>query len=112
MVWRLAAVAAYLACLVVAFAILNADYSDWQGAFGAAVIGGVILGMGNDFWTSAALTVLAPAVAEPFGYPEKYLGSDAPELWFVGMMLIPFLLVAILIGVGLRKLWGPPKRTA
>ena len=87
MVWRLSAIAAYVGGLLICFAILNADYSDWQGAFAAAAIGGVILGLGNDFWTGAALTLLSPAVAELFGYPEKSVG-EPPELWFVGAMLI------------------------
>jgi hypothetical protein len=104
MSWRVIAIGAYIASLMAAFAILNADYTDWVPALALVIVGGLILGRVTDFWTSAALVPLAPVLALPFGYAEEYLGSDAPQIWFAGLILTPILMAAIIAGVGLRKL--------
>jgi hypothetical protein len=56
--------------------------------------------------------VLAIPFSVPFGYADEYLGSDAPQVWWFGVMAAVISAVLVLLTVWIeRRVTAPRPRT-
>jgi hypothetical protein len=91
--------------------------AHWLGShrharLGLAAAGSLAVGWAVGRAIVAAFAVLAIPFSVPFGYADEYLGSDAPQVWWFGVMAALISAVLVLLTVWIeRRVTAPRPRT-
>ena len=93
----------YLAVMVVAFVIFNGNADNSELAFAIVAISSLLLGALVPRWSMAVVPFLAIPIAIPFGYADRFLGSDAPYVWWFAVITAAISALLILAVNAVRK---------
>jgi hypothetical protein len=80
----------YLAGVVAAVILLNANSGDTELALVIWAVASVLLGWGTGQLGFALLALLAIPFAVPFGNPDHYQFSEPLPIWWAAMFYAPF----------------------
>jgi len=102
---RVAAIAIYVAVMVGNIVAINDNAENWTAIFPVWSAASLLMGWVVRNPIAIGLPLLAVPIALPFGYAEKWLGSDAP-LVSIGMAFeAPVQMVLVAVGFGGRLLY-------
>lgn len=102
---RGAAVAIYVAVMVGGIVAVNDNAENGTAAFLVWSAASLLLGWLVRHPIVILLPLLAVPIAVPFGYADKWLGSDAPLVWIGMAFEAPVQAVVVALGLGGRLLY-------
>lgn len=102
----------YVAAMLVALAIVNENADNSETAMAVWGVATVVCGWFARSLFFVLLAALAIPLSLPFGYAEKWLGSDAPLVLYFAVFGAVFSAVAIAVLVSARWLLTAPRETS
>jgi hypothetical protein len=106
---RVLALAIYLAALVAAVLLFNANAENGTVAWAFWLAASALLGLGVGRWETAFLPLIAIPIAIPFDYADEYLGSDSPLVWWFAIFVGVQSALLVALGTALRR-WYDRRR--